>query len=252
MYQVILIASPLGGAFTWCGVVTELRERGHAVLVVEPVDDERLTTPLWMQAVQAVAAQIDESWGPESSLLLVAHSGAGTLLPAIGHLLPGRVAGYISVDGPVPREGASQLSLMRRSAPGLADVVTTALDAGGRFPVMEDTHLRREIPDDALRRRVLDEGRPRDVRFYNEVVAVPLEWPDAPGGYLQLSDGQAPAAAEAASLGWARRRMSGHHFLMVTEPAAVAQELLSLSLQMLAAVPAQSTDEIRAGSSRRR
>lgn len=229
----VLVASPLGGAFTWRGVADELNSLGRTAIVVEPRDEEEAATPFWLQEANSAAVQVGEALGPNGRLLLVAHSGAGTLLPAIGDRLHDRVAGYIVVDGPIPRDGESQLTLMRHSAPQLAEVVSKVLAAGGSFPVLGDDHLRSEITDDALRRAVLAEARPRAARFYEERVTVPAGWPDAPCGYVQLSATQAPAFAEASACGWACLRTPGHHFLMVTEPVRVARLLLELSFKLV-------------------
>jgi pimeloyl-ACP methyl ester carboxylesterase len=68
------------------------------------------------------------------------------------------------------------------------------------------------------------------VRGYVFVDAQPPapRWPDAPGGYLQLSDAYAGEAARARELGWPVRQMLSHHLALLTEPGRVAREVREL------------------------
>ena len=51
-------------------------------------------------------------------------------------------------------------------------------------------------------------------------------WPDAPCGYLQLSQLYDNCADQAIAAGWAYRNLGGGHFYMLIDPAAVGPALV--------------------------
>ena len=53
-------------------------------------------------------------------------------------------------------------------------------------------------------------------------------WPDAPGAYLQFTSTYDGPAEQARRLTWPYRHLSGGHFHMLVDPAAVANVLLEL------------------------
>jgi hypothetical protein len=57
-------------------------------------------------------------------------------------------------------------------------------------------------------------------------------WPNAPGGYLQLSEAYEDDAAAARRLGWPVRRQLSHHLGLLTEPGQVAREVRKLISQL--------------------
>jgi hypothetical protein len=87
MLTFALIHSPLVSPFTWQATAAALQARGHAALVPN-VADTPGAGAYWRQhsasAAQGLAAA--PRTGP---LVLVAHSGAGALLPSIGQALAG-------------------------------------------------------------------------------------------------------------------------------------------------------------------
>jgi alpha-beta hydrolase superfamily lysophospholipase len=93
----VLVHSPLVGPFTWSLVAEELGARGLSVAVPTLTEDQR--TPYWHRHAQAVADQVA---GAGSPLVLVGHSGACPLLPAIGMAIGGAVSAYVLVDGDLP------------------------------------------------------------------------------------------------------------------------------------------------------
>jgi pimeloyl-ACP methyl ester carboxylesterase len=59
-------------------------------------------------------------------------------------------------------------------------------------------------------------------------MADPQGWPNAPGGYLQLSKAYEDDAARAGELGWPVRQQLSHHLALLTEPGQVAREVREL------------------------
>jgi hypothetical protein len=164
--------------------------------------------------------------------VVVGHSAACPLLPAIGAAIPGQVAGYVFVDGDlplVPGRGGSRLDLLREASPALADELQALLDAGASFPTWGDDDLREEIPDPQTRAAVVAEVRPQPRAFWEEPLPRVPGWPDAPCGYLELSPHYAAAAGRARQEGWAYRHLPARHFEMLVRPGDVAQAILALA-----------------------
>jgi hypothetical protein len=207
-------------------VANELRARGFPA-VVPSLPDERAGEPYWRQHAEAVAAQVADAATP---LVLVGHSGACPLLPAIGAAVRDPIAAYVLVDGDLPLvpAGGSRLDLLQAAAPALADELRALLDKGGAFPTWRDEDLREEIPDRALRASVLAEVHPQPGPFWEERLPAVAGWPDAPCGYLELSAPYGRAAARARREGWAYRHLAGRHFELLTRPAEVADAIVDL------------------------
>ena len=222
----VLVHSPLVGPSTWKLVANELRARGFPA-VVPSLPDERAGEPYWRQHAEAVAAQVADAAPP---LVLVGHSGACPLLPAIGAAVRDPIAAYVLVDGDLPLvpAGGSRLDLLQAAAPALADELRALLDKGGAFPTWRDEDLREEIPDRALRASVLAEVHPQPGPFWEERLPAVAGWPDAPCGYLELSAHYGRAAARARREGWAYRHLAGRHFELLTRPAEVADAIVDL------------------------
>ncbi len=105
---VVLLHSPLVGPLTWAPVTRELRQRGIGTVLPVLTDQDSSDLPYWVQHAAAVARRL-EPMPLDSGLILVGHSGAGPLLPAIGAFSPHPVAGYIFVDAGLPHPGQSRL-----------------------------------------------------------------------------------------------------------------------------------------------
>jgi hypothetical protein len=221
----VLVHSPLVGPFTWSLVAEELGARGVSVAVPTLPEDQR--RPYWRRH-EAVADQVAYAGSP---LVLVGHSGACPLLPAIGMAIDHAIAAYVLVDGDLPLApgtGGSRVDLLRAASPALADELEAVLAGGGSFPTWGDEDLREEISDQRLRARVLAEVRPQPREFWTEALPAIPSWPDAPCGDLELSPHYAAAAARARDLGWRYRHLRGGHFEMLVRPADVADAILGL------------------------
>ena len=215
----VLVHSPLVGPVTWQPVRDELRRRGHPVVVARIGSDD---LPLWSHHADEIAAAILTIPGPA---VLVAHSGAGVLLPAAGSRAVRPVGAYVFVDAQIPVDGLSRIDLWRAHEPVLVAAMEESLATGERGPFWDDAALRAEIPDEGLRGRFQAEVQARGQEFYGEAIEVFEGWPDAPCGYLQLTDAYEPYAAEAERRGWAVRRLEAGHFHMLVDPGEVADLL---------------------------
>ena len=115
MSAFVLVHSPLVGPLTWSLVADDLRGRGHDAIAPSLLDASCAEVPYWQRHVSAVVAALDEL-RVDQPLVLVAHSGAGPILPSIGQAAGRPVAGYLFVDAALPgRDGQSRLDLFQPS-----------------------------------------------------------------------------------------------------------------------------------------
>ena len=216
----ILIHSPLVGGLTWTLVANQLRQRGFDVLVPILEDSIDSEEPFWKQhagSVSAALAQIPKT----SSVTLIAHSGAGPLLPAIRNSIANPVSAYVFVDAGIPRDGATRLDLMRSEDPEWAAQFQEELERGQRFPNWSVDDLQEVLPDESLRRQMVSEIRPRRAAFFTEPIPVFEGWPDAPCMYIQFSAAYQRPAAQARQAGWQTYELEAGHFHMLVDPEAV-------------------------------
>src|ERR1700751_3091577 len=104
---VVLVHSPLVGPFTWSMVAEQLRQRKVDVLVPKLTDRDYTNLPYWEQHTEAVKRALADV-PQERRVVLVGHSGAGPLLPAIHRAIARPVAAYIFVDASRPHPGQSR------------------------------------------------------------------------------------------------------------------------------------------------
>ncbi len=222
-----LIHSPLVSPFTWQATAAALAQRGHAARVPE-LRDTPGAGPYWRQHTAAAAQGLA---APRTApLVLVAHSGAGALLPSIGLALGGPLAAYLLVDAGWPAGGQSRLQSF---GPDGVDAFRAFLVAGGRFPNWQSDELAAILPDAAVRAQVVAELRPRGLDYWEEPLPVVPGWPDAPVGYLRYTDTYRPEAEQAAAHGWPVRARAAGHFEMLVHPEQVADELLALAADVM-------------------
>ncbi len=224
-----LIHSPLVGPLTWTPVAAVLSARGVAVVLPELRDDPASPLPFWQQHAESVAQALAGS-AETRPLILVAHSGAGALLPAIRQALGRPLAGYIFVDAGLPLDGQTRLATFGDQAASFREF----LAAGDRFPNWTREDLLGIVPDPALAEALTADQRPRALPFWDEPIPVFPGWPDAPGAYLLFTETYRRAANEALALGWPLRELPAAHFHMLAQPEAVAQAILNLAAPMAA------------------
>jgi hypothetical protein len=222
----ILIHSPLVGPLTWSRVAAEMRERGLDVLVPVLQDSPAASEPFWKQHAASVAQSIPLAQR-DAPVVLVAHSGAGPLLPAVRRSISNPVRAYILVDAGIPRDGATRLDLMRSEDPLWAGEFTSHLEVGGQFPTWGFDDLQQEIPDEKVRRQMVSEIRPRGVSFFTEPIPVFADWPDAPCVYIRFSAPYDRAAAQARAADWLVYEMEAGHFHMLAGPVAVTDMIIN-------------------------
>jgi hypothetical protein len=223
-----LLHSPLVGPSTWVPVAEQLRHRGHDAMTptLEGNETDR-SLPYWRRHAATFAQALSELPG-DAAVVLVAHSGAGPLLPAVKQAMRRPIAGYVFVDAGLPSDGTSRLEMLAAEIPAAAAELRELLDAGGRYPTWSDEDLRAELPNAETRQGVLDEVRPQSADFWTEPIPVPEAWPDARCAYLRLSPAYDDPAAQAREQKWPVRTLDVGHFHMLINAPAVTDALLSL------------------------
>lgn len=221
----VLIHSPLVGQLTWSLVAEQMRDRGLDGILPHLKDSPGATEPFWKQHADSVARALAHIPG-DASLTLVAHSGAGPLLPVIRQSLANPVRTYVFVDAGIPRDGATRLDLMKSEEPDWAAQFEEFLKGGGRFPDWTFDDLKEVLPDESLRRQMVAEIQPRGLDFFTEPIPVPEEWPDAPCVYIKFSAPYEQPFQQARQAGWLTYEWEAGHFHMLVDPKAVADKIL--------------------------
>ena len=216
----VLIHSPLVGGLTWTLVAEQMRQRGYSVIVPILSDLEISKDPYWKQHADSVAQALIHI-PPGTNVILVAHSGAGPLLPIIRQNIPNRIRAYVFVDAGIPRDGATRLDLMKSEDPGWAKGFEESLQSGEQFPKWSSDDLREIVPDENLRKRLVAEIHPRGLDFFTEPIPVFHGWPDAPCVYVQFSAPYERPAAQGRQAGWQIYKLSVGHFHMLVDASAV-------------------------------
>lgn len=197
-----------------------MQQRDIQVVVPALVDFPESKKPYWKQHAEAVA-QAFAHVCINTPVTLVAHSGAGPLLPAIREVLANPVEAYVCVDAGIPRDGASRLDLMKAEDPDWAREFQQELERGGRYPTWSMDDLREVIPADTLRRQMVAEMQPRGLDFFAEPIPVFQGWPDAPCVYIRLSAPYDQPAKQARQAGWQTYELEAGHFHMLVDPETV-------------------------------
>ena len=127
-----------------------LTARGHKAVVPELGN---AALPFWASHVRAIAEAFD-STARGSVPVLVAHSGAGPLLPAARQAISGPIAGYVFVDAALPRDGRSRI-LDMFGAKAEADALRASTTVGACFPPwggsFDDAAWQKLIPNAQVR-----------------------------------------------------------------------------------------------------
>jgi Alpha/beta hydrolase family len=221
----VLVHSPLVGPFTWRLVARELEAAGQIAIVPELRSPERIQGSYHVLHVESVRAAVEAS-AASGPFVLVAHSGAGPLLPAIGVALGHEVERSVFVDAGLPAPGRSRLDAFGDQA--AAEAFRTNAREGLVMP-WPDAVLRTVILDDEVRASFAADVPRMPLAVYEEPLPAIPGWPDAPCGYLRFSDSYLAPFAEAMRLGWPTRQFAAGHFHMLEDPKGVARALVELT-----------------------
>jgi len=220
--KLLLLHSPLVGSGTWRLLTPILRAHSHDVCVADFSPVMAGHGPYYAALIDTACALIDDP----RNMVLIAHSAAGVLIPAV--VEQSGAASAVFVDALLPHPGRSWLM----TAPHSLCSRLENLSRGGRVPPW---HL--WWPKGAIESLFKKSGAFET--FANELNDLPLAYfseiapphalaPNFPGAYLQLSAGYEAESAIAERKGWPVRRLARHHLAMLTDPNQVADGLEEL------------------------
>jgi Alpha/beta hydrolase family len=222
----VLIHSPLLGPASWSLVAQELARRGHEAIVPSLLGIGSAPEPQWHYALSAVRAM---TVGISSPIVLVGHSAAGPLLPAIAHAVAPELAGIIFVDCDLPpTEGTAPLAPgpLTEQLRALADDSLLPRSSWFRQQVAEGL-----IPPQSPAAALVEEIPALPLSYLTSCVPMPQAWTTCPCAYVLLSPGaHAESAIRAHARDWpvtALRR--AHHLSIITDPLKLADTILDLT-----------------------
>lgn len=222
-YVFVLIHSPLVSSLTWQMVAEKLRAKGFETIVPTLTSDPKSSTPFWKQHANEIVEAINKV-SPHKKLILVAHSGAGVLLPAVRQESKRKISAYIFTDAIFPENDKSRLDLFE-TFEAAQEFRREAKD--GLLPVWTSEDLREAIPDEKIRQTFVSELKPLPLAVYEEKTPVFPEFPDAPCAYLRFGKNIAyeDSSEKAREENCKYVELEGGHFLMLVDPQIVADTL---------------------------
>ena len=221
--SLLLVHSPLVGPSSWGPFADAAIQRGIDVVCPDLTGVADVKAPRWPYFI---ATAVDAAKRLKSTIV-VGHSGAGAVLPAIGEQLGDRLSALVFVDAVVPPIGGAYRTPAEMV--GLLDEKT----ANGILLKWLDWWPAEDVEDLLPRlddRTAVAADMPRLPRsLYEEEVSVPQSWSAAMRcGYLKLSDAYDEEYAEAQARHWSRVKLEETHFSIYTDAETVLNGLLGL------------------------
>lgn len=223
----VLVHSPLLSPVFWEPVAAVLREREQVVITTDT--SRALAMKRGYADAQAglVASAVDSDM-----VRLVAHSGAGPILPAIAEKLRSggvTVSDSIFVDAALPHPGRSRFAVL--PGPALAHLLTMLID--GWLPPWpfwwSPEDLREMVPDAGLRHRLVAACPRLPVGLFSEPMPAGDRTAMGRPRFCRLSSTYDAAADQAARDGWEVTRLEAHHLAPMTDPQSVAAAVKELA-----------------------
>jgi len=223
----VLVHSPLLSPAFWGPVAAVLRGRGQFVFTADM--SSALAKGHGYADAQAdlVASAVDCDM-----VRLVAHSGAGPILPAIAERLRGRgvtVSDSVFVDAGLPHPGRSRFSVLPK--PAVAHLLSMIVD--GWLPPWPSwwspEDFREMVSDAGLRRQLIAACPHHPVGLFSEPMPAGDQTAIGRRRFCRLSSTYDAAADQAARDGWEVTRMAAQHLAPITDPEPVADAIQELA-----------------------
>jgi pimeloyl-ACP methyl ester carboxylesterase len=218
----LLVHSPLVGPSSWRPLGEVARGRGFDVIRPDLTGVADADAPQWQHLVD-MSVRSAVGW---SDLVVVGHSGAGAVLPAIAKRLGDRLRALVFVDAVVPpAEGEHRTP---QSLLGLID--DKAVD--GRLPKWLDwwpPEVVAELMPSSEHQAEIRADMPELNRsFYDDPIPMPPGWTTGPCAFLKLSTAYDDEYSHVSGLGWPRASIDGNHLSIFGDPAAVLDVIETL------------------------
>jgi hypothetical protein len=226
----LFVHSPVVGPSTWTYTAEVLRENGFGCVVPDLTALATMDPPYYPKYATAAAAAVDER---TDTVVVVGHSAAGALLPAIADAVGDRTSGAVFVDAMLPQPGRSWFDT---APPGIEAQLRGLADHGLLPPWHEwfpSGVLEALVPDQMRRRRLIAEVPRLPLAYFDE--PAPLAQFEVACAFIRLGAPFDAAADKAERLGWWVARREWDHLRMLTAPEAVAD----LIAQAISAMPVE-------------
>jgi pimeloyl-ACP methyl ester carboxylesterase len=226
----LFVHSPVAGPTTWTGTAVVLRDKGFRCAVPDLTAVTAEGPPYYPALARTAAAAVDGA----DPVVVIGHSAAGALLPAVAAAVGERTTGAVFVDAMLPQPGRSWFA----TAPPLLETQLRGLAVDGVLPPWHEWFpagaLEESVPDPQIRRRLIGEV-PRLPLAYFDEPAPPAEFPESvTRAFLRLGSSFDRAADQAERLGWWVARRDWDHLRMIADPDAVA-DLIAQAIRRSAA-----------------
>lgn len=218
-----LVHSPLVGPSSWSLVAEELSRVGWDVVVptlTEAARSERGPEGCADTVVRALSRT-------HETRVVVAHSGAGRLLPLIADGVEPRPEQLVFVDAIVPPETGTSFPtkefvqhLRSLASDGFLPPWSEWFGTG----VVEEL-----VPDPRMRKRFVSELPKLPLRFLEQPVPVPDGWATSRCSYILLSEAYREYAVVAQERGWTVVELLGTHLDIVTKPVEIAEAIVCVT-----------------------
>ena len=219
MTTLLFVHSPVVGPSTWIYTAEVLQQNGFECVVPDLTGMAAADAPYYKKYASAAAAAVG---GDTDPVVLVGHSAAGALLPAIAEAVGDCTKGALFVDAMLPQPGRSWFDT---APPGL-EAQLRGLAGDGVLPPYHEWFppgaLADSVPDPQRRRRLIAET-PRMRLAYFDEPAPPARFADSVAcAFVRLGAPFDAAADKAERLGWWVARRDWDHLRMLSDPQAVA------------------------------
>jgi len=215
----LFVHSPVVGPSTWSYTAEVLQRNGFECGVPDLTAVATTGPPYYSKYTAAAAAAVAGGTGP---VVLVGHSAAGALLPAVAEAVGDRARGAVFVDAMLPQPGRSWFDT---APPGL-EAQLRGLTVHGVLPPYHQWFppgaLADWVPDPERRGRLIAET-PRLPLAYFDEPAPPARFAESvASAFIRLGAPFDAAADKAQRLGWWVARRDWDHLRMISDPEAVA------------------------------
>jgi pimeloyl-ACP methyl ester carboxylesterase len=215
----LFVHSPVMGPSTWMYTAEMLRENGFGCAVPDLTDLATVDPPYYPKYATTAAAAVNGSSDP---VVVVGHSAAGALLPAVAETVGDRMRGAVFVDAMLPQPGRSWFD----TAPPALEAQLRGLADHGLLPPWHDWFppgsLEALVPDEMRRRRLIAEIPRLQVAYFDEPAPPAQFAKSAACAFLRFGSPFDPAADKAERRGWWVARRDWDHLRMLSAPEAVA------------------------------
>ncbi len=218
----VLVHSPLVGPSSWRPFEHAARAEGFDVVRPDLTGLQAADRPQWRYLVDTTV----EAVSGHSDLVVIGHSGAGAVLPAIGDRLADRATALVFVDAVVPPAGGEHVTSGAFRA-FLDDVMVDE-----RLPPWLDwwpPETAAALVPSPTDRDELRADMPRLLRsFYDDPVPVSSGWSNRQCAYVRSSTTYDGEYRRAADWGWPTATFDGTHLSIFTDPVAMFETVISL------------------------